>query len=291
LTGDPSILRGAIRPNAEFSTFLGEPQGGISEDDQARIRGLALDALRTYRDGGGRLAPPPSDDTVREMMQFIIGRPLSKDYVDFLLTELALDGADPYATPLGTIPEADRRRFRVVVIGAGMSGLLGTGFQASRFLFPMTVKGRGGLDLHAHWAGDPRAYLGITIPGFPNLFCLYGPNTNIVVNGSIVFFSECEMRYVLGCIDLLLRDGHAAMDCRGAVHDAYNRLIDEGNQRMTWGTPGVRSWYKNARGRVTQNWPFTLLEYWGRTRAPDPADYEFIAPPDPPQPDRRRRPG
>ena len=78
--------------------------------------------------------------------------------------------------------------------------IYGTGFLASRFLWPMQVKGRGGVDLQTQWNGDPRAYLGITIPNFPNLFCLYGPNTNIVVNGSIVFFSECEVRYVLNCI-------------------------------------------------------------------------------------------
>jgi 4-hydroxyacetophenone monooxygenase len=137
------------------------------------------------------------------------------------------------------------------------------------------VKGRDGVDLHAHWDGDPRAYLGITIPGFPNFFCLYGPNTNIVVNGSIVFFSECEVHYVLGCLETLLRDGYAAMECRRDVHDAYNERIDRGNLGMAWGTPGVRSWYKNARGRVTQNWPFTLLEYWRQTRSPDQADYRF----------------
>ncbi len=54
----------------------------------------------------------------------------------------------------------------------------------------------------------PRAYLGITVPGFPNLFCLYGPNTNIVINGSIIYFSECGVRYVLGCIGMLLAGGH-----------------------------------------------------------------------------------
>ena len=86
----------------------------------------------------------------------------------------------------------------------------GTGFQASKFLMPMTVVGRGGVDLHEQWDGDARAYLGITVPGFPNLFCLYGPNTNIVINGSIVYFSECEVRYVLGCIELLLRGGTTA---------------------------------------------------------------------------------
>lgn len=95
------------------------------------------------------------------------------------------------------------------------------------------------------------------------------------MNGSIVFFSECEVRYVLGCLETLLGNGHAAMECRRDVHDAYNQTIDRGNLGMAWGTPTVRSWYKNARGRVTQNWPFTLLEYWSRTRAPDPADYRF----------------
>ena len=72
-----------------------------------------------------------------------------------------------------------------------------TGFEASDFLMPMRVTGAGGVDLHEHWAGDARAYLGITVPGFPNLFCLYGPNTNLVANGSIIFFSECAVRYVL----------------------------------------------------------------------------------------------
>jgi 4-hydroxyacetophenone monooxygenase len=114
------------------------------------------------------------------------------------------------------------------------------------------------------------------VPGFPNLFCCYGPNTNIVVNGSIVFFSECEVRYILGCIALLLRDGHAALDCRRKVHDAYNAVIDEGNLNMAWGAADVPTWYKNAKGRVTQNWPFSLVEFWRQTQAPDPQDYEFL---------------
>jgi 4-hydroxyacetophenone monooxygenase len=151
-----------------------------------------------------------------------------------------------------------------------------TGFQASNFLMPMQVIGRDGIDLHDRWDGTARAYMGITIPGFPNLFCLYGPNTNIVVNGSTIFFAECEMRYVMGCIQLLLADGRAAMDCKPEVHDAYNQRIDEGNLAMAWGTPHVSSWYKNSAGHVTQNWPFTLLEFWTQTRAPDADDYTFL---------------
>ncbi len=151
-----------------------------------------------------------------------------------------------------------------------------TGFQASAFLMPMAVYGLGGVELHDHWAGTARAYKGISIPGYPNLFTLYGPNTNIVVNGSTIFFAECEMRYVMGCIRLLLEGGPtASMDVLSEVHDAYNERIDRGNALMAWGTSGVTSWYKNESGHVTQNWPFTLLDYWKQTHAPDPADYRF----------------
>src|SRR5205814_9771081 len=79
-------------------------------------------------------------------------------------------------TPEGVVTAGGRlHRFDVLIYA--------TGFQPSRFLMPMKVVGRGGVDLHSHWDGDARAYLGITIPGFPNFFVLYGPNTNIVVNG------------------------------------------------------------------------------------------------------------
>ena len=154
--------------------------------------------------------------------------------------------------------------------------IYGTGFQASKFLTPMTVTGRRGIDLHEQWKGDARAYLGITVPGFPNLFCLYGPNTNIVINGSIIYFSECGVRYVLGCIGALLSGDHAALDVRADVFDEFNDHVDAGNAAMAWGCSDVNSWYKNEHGHVAQNWPFTLLEYWLRTLAPDPAEYEFL---------------
>ncbi len=154
--------------------------------------------------------------------------------------------------------------------------IYGTGFQASKFLTPMRVTGRDGLDLHEHWDGDARAYLGITVPGFPNLFCLYGPNTNIVVNGSIIYFSECGVRYILGCIEHVLRSGAAALDVRGEVHDEFNERVDAENRLMAWGWSEVNSWYKNEHGHVAQNWPFTLLEYWQRTLRPDPADFDLL---------------
>jgi 4-hydroxyacetophenone monooxygenase len=151
--------------------------------------------------------------------------------------------------------------------------IYGTGFQASKFLTPMQVTGAGGVDLHATWGGDARAYLGITVPGFPNLFLMYGPNTNIVINGSIIYFSECEANYIVESVRMLLARGEHSMDCRAAVHDTYNERIDAGNRTRAWGASDVNSWYKNEFGRVAQNWPFNLFEYWKQTRAPDPDDY------------------
>jgi 4-hydroxyacetophenone monooxygenase len=154
--------------------------------------------------------------------------------------------------------------------------IYGTGFTASKFLTPMKVTGRDGVDLHEHWAGDARAYLGATIPGFPNLFCLYGPNTNIVVNGSIVYFSECGVRLILGLLGFLLADDRGrVLDVRKDVHDEFNEKVDAENGRMAWGVSSVNSWYKNEHGHVAQNWPFTLLEYWDRTAHPSPDDYSF----------------
>ena len=104
------------------------------------------------------------------------------------------------------------------------------------------------------------------MPHFPNLFLMYGPNTNIVINGSIIYFSECEAQFIVESIGMLLRKGLRAMEPKKEVHDAYNVLIDEGNQQMAWGVSDVNTWYRNAKGRIAQNWPFDLVRYWRQTR-------------------------
>jgi 4-hydroxyacetophenone monooxygenase len=171
-------------------------------------------------------------------------------------------------TPTG-LKTKDGRDIPVDVI------IYGTGFTASQFLEPMRFKGKGGVDLHKQWDGDARAYLGITVPNFPNLFIMYGPNTNIVVNGSIIFFSECEIRYIQGLIELLLKSNAGAIEVKKDVHDAFNVKVDASNAQMAWGVPQVTSWYKNQKGRVTQNWPWPLVDYWDATKKPNPADYDM----------------
>ncbi|HSM95096.1 MAG TPA: NAD(P)/FAD-dependent oxidoreductase [Rhizomicrobium sp.] len=153
--------------------------------------------------------------------------------------------------------------------------IYGTGFHASNFLRTFRVYGRGGVELHDQWNGDARAYLGMTVPHFPNFFIIYGPNTNIVVNGSIIFFSECSVRYIMGCLRLLAETGNATLEPKETVHDTFNARVDEANKMMAWGAPQVSSWYKNAKGRVSQNWPFPLVDYWSATLKPNPNDFEL----------------
>ena len=95
---------------------------------------------------------------------------------------------------------ADGERHEVDVI------VYATGFHANRFLWPMEIVGRDGVDAApSSGASGPTAYLGITVPGFPNLFCMYGPGTNLAHGGSLIFHSECQMRYIIGCLDALRR--------------------------------------------------------------------------------------
>ena len=150
-----------------------------------------------------------------------------------------------------------------------------TGFHANRFLWPMEIRGRGGVSLRERWGDDPQAYLGITVPDFPNLFCLYGPGTNLAHAGSIIFHSECQVRYVLGCLAALLREGRAAMDVKRAVHDAYYERFEARHRELVFSHPGTTSWYKNAAGKVTTTSPWRLVDYWGWTKAPNLDDYEL----------------
>ncbi|MCZ6830230.1 MAG: NAD(P)-binding domain-containing protein [Gammaproteobacteria bacterium] len=151
-----------------------------------------------------------------------------------------------------------------------------TGFHADHFLFPMKIVGCKGIELAEQWGEDNgRAYLGITVPNFPNLFCIYGPNTNLVVAGSIAHNAESQVNYILRCFRLLFENGLEAMNCRQAIHDQYNAKVDAANAATAWGSPLVNNWYKNSAGRITANLPFRIIDYWKMTKQPNPDDFIF----------------
>src|ERR1700722_10989366 len=148
-----------------------------------------------------------------------------------------------------------------------------TGFHATRFLFPIEVVGKGGRNLAQVWGDEPRAYLGITRPDFPNLFCLYGPATNLAHAGSIIFHSECQVRYATACIQALLENGVRAMDCKPEIYDDYTRRLIAELETLVWSHPAADSWYRNRAGRVVTTSPWRLADYWKWTRAPNLEDY------------------
>ncbi|WP_243057497.1 NAD(P)/FAD-dependent oxidoreductase [Nocardioides sp. SR21] len=151
-----------------------------------------------------------------------------------------------------------------------------TGFRVNDFLLPLRIIGRDGQDLRETWGSAPRAHLGVTVSGFPNLFLLYGPNTNLASGGSIIFASECEVTFMVECLRLLAESGSAAIEPTRAAYDDWYERVQAEAQTMVWASPHIEhNYYKNAEGDVHGINPFRIVDYWGWTRRPDPADYQL----------------
>lgn len=152
--------------------------------------------------------------------------------------------------------------------------IFATGFQATKMLWPMHICGRSGVSIREKWGdSDARAYLGITVPDYPNMFILFGPNTNLGHGGSAIFLAECQVRYALKLILAMRQKGKKIAECRQDVHDRYNELIDEKLAKLSWSHPSVSTWYKNAAGRIVTNQPWRLVDYWRLTHDPTLDDY------------------
>ncbi|HEY4377141.1 MAG TPA: NAD(P)/FAD-dependent oxidoreductase [Acidimicrobiales bacterium] len=151
-----------------------------------------------------------------------------------------------------------------------------TGFYANRYLWALVIVGRDGAVLAERWGDEPTAHLGITIPDFPNLFCLYGPATNLAHGGSIIFMTECQVRYAMGGLARLADAGDGAvLAVTHEAHDAYNERLQAELDTMIWGHPTIRnSWYRSPSGRIYILSPWRLVDYWQWTKQPDPADFE-----------------
>ena len=156
--------------------------------------------------------------------------------------------------------------------------VMATGFQAGRMLWPMDIQGREGVTIRQKWGDDdPRAFLGITAPEFPNFFMMYGPNTNIGHGGSALFLAECQTRYFMGLIQALRTQTIRSVECRQDIHDRYNQEIDNLLGQLSWSHPSVSTWYKNAKGRIVTNQPWSLLDYWRLTYEAKLADYHLVS--------------
>ena len=147
--------------------------------------------------------------------------------------------------------------------------ILGTGFRATEFLAPMEVVGRDGRSLREEWRDGAEAHLGINVAGFPNLFLLYGPNSNLG-HSSIIYMLESQIGYVLKALERL--DPRRGIEVRGDVQARWSQRIQQRLQATVWDS-GCASWYRTAAGRNSTNWPGFAFSYRLALRTPHRHDF------------------
>ncbi|MEU8820609.1 NAD(P)/FAD-dependent oxidoreductase [Actinoplanes sp. NPDC048796] len=188
---------------------------------------------------------------------------IQRDHVSVHRASFAEIRPDGFVTTDGEFLEAD------VIIWA-------TGFKLEYLGF-LDITGRDGVKLADAWAGqDPRAYLGITVPGFPNLFVTAGPNAAPNHGGGHNITSEEHVHYIVESLQHLVENGYTAMEPTTAATDDYNRRVDEALDETVWQHAGTANgYYRNSSGRAWVTCPWRLVDYWTMLRAPEPRDYHF----------------
>jgi len=165
-----------------------------------------------------------------------------------------------YMTASGIKSDSEKNREHDIVIYA-------TGFKATDFLMPIQIQGTDDRNLHKQWQrSGAEAYLGMTMPGMPNFFMLYGPNTNLGHN-SIIFMLECQFKYVLGCLKRLRTTAYSPLSIKHHTLKTFSEHVQQALSQSVWNS-GCGSWYKTGQGKIVNNWPHQTLTYWWRTRKP-----------------------
>ena len=188
---------------------------------------------------------------------------LARENVNLETTGISRIVANGVETTDGQVHEADAL-------------ILATGFHSNQFLWPMEIVGKSGKTLASVWGNSANAYKGVSVPDFPNFYCLYGPNTNIVHGGSIIYQVECQIHYVMQCITAMLEKDIDGLEVRAEANQSYNKEVQQISKTLAWGHPNVESWYKNSEGQVVNNSPFSLQEYWQVTHDLDLEAYHLI---------------
>jgi 4-hydroxyacetophenone monooxygenase len=188
-------------------------------------------------------------------------RALCKPNVELVRTGIERIVPEGVVTEDGTLREAD------IICYA-------TGFRHNEFLAPMEVTGRDGIALREQWGDEPTAYLGVSVPNFPNLFCLYGPGTNLAHSSSLFFHSEYQMSHAMDVIRLVLTSGARSAEVQRDVHDEYAEWHQDEISQLVWAHPSIKhSHYKNPAGKVYTLSPWPIDQYWELTRVLDPHAY------------------
>jgi 4-hydroxyacetophenone monooxygenase len=186
---------------------------------------------------------------------------LRKPNVELVTEGIDHIGPDGIVTSDGTLRPAD-----IIVVS--------TGFKVTEMAARLNISGSDGKKLADAWADDnPTAFLGLTVPDFPNFFCMLGPNSGPAHGGSVIFQAECQTRYITACLVEMIEHGIAAIDVRQAAHDEYVRRVDDEHEQLIWTHPGMSTYYRNRHGRVFSAMPWRFVDYWAMTHDPDLSVY------------------
>lgn len=242
--------------------------GGLScGEANHQVRELFIAWMRAFTTDEELLAkvtpnyPPMGKRTLQDNGTWLTT--LQRDDVELITDAIAEITRDGVTTTDGVHRPAD------VLIWA-------TGFDVNHQLGPINITGCGGVELNEAWGDAAYAYLGVTVPDFPNFYCMYGPGTNAVNGASIMYNSECQMRYIMGCIDMVLANHAVSAVPRADVCAEYNRQNQERLKTMVYTHPAITSsYYKNSTGTVPTLFGARILDLWTWTNRPDPAAYEF----------------
>jgi 4-hydroxyacetophenone monooxygenase len=181
-----------------------------------------------------------------------------------------------------TVVTGDGRRRHADVL------VLATGFDVANFLSGLSVRGRAGVSLRDRWGSeDARAFMGLAVPGFPNFFLLYGPNTQTGHGGSLITLVEAQMHYIVDLLTQARSRDVPRVEVRQSVFDEYNEVIEAMHSNMVWTHPGVATYYRNSKGRVVAATPYRVVDLWHQSRGAELR--QFDACPDTARPDDPER--
>ena len=154
--------------------------------------------------------------------------------------------------------------------------ILATGYRVANMLSTLDITGRGGTTVRDLWGSEePSAYLGTVVPNFPNMFVLYGPNTQLGHGGSFIYIMECQIGYVIDVLRQMFEKGVQEVECKQEVHDDYNVRLQQRHQELIWTYQGVTTYVRNSKGNVVGNNPWSLVEFAAMMREADLNDYQL----------------
>lgn len=259
-------LRGMQLPPLQINDSKWQADGGITNERNDQMsKGLAQ-YIRSKVNG--------DEDLVRKLTpsQAPLVRRLVVDngFYDALMrdnVELVTERIERFTSKGIATADSKEREFDLIVLGCG--------FKPTEYLFPCSYRGRGGATLDKLWSKDgARSYLGLTLPGFPNLYTLYGPNHQPRGGPSLHSWSEIWGRYAIASIVWVIENNKQSAEVKREVYDEYNVRLDAANKTLIWERDPT-SYFINKHGRQSVNMPWTSDEYHAWVRKPNMEDYHL----------------